>query len=415
MENWLLSDKEKNIDVEWLTQNSEQLFESAANLLKSKDEKIISKVSSRLTNLYKDKEIRHQNLVVNCIPALLNSYFILFYDEKISPIIEVCVLTIYNLSLSDENVKLNSIRIPNLSTSSVYHSPHVSSTQFELSESSISKYESEYIIKEEQFKPIQDKITSDKKFSIIKFLLMLYYSRLVNVIKSSKLYFCDMCLKMCKINRQLSQTHSIYLNSDILNEMLHALFYLFNNNLQLDAYIAIEAIALKAEEELLVDVILTSNTIKNLIQLGKNEPSFQTALNAQGESNKDLGNFKQNRSASVSSSRKKSDASSPNNRVSPTSSPKSGLYRLHSNEKNSLNDIYVSPSGEIRNAAKRASIKILQQQHVQMQYAELIANSGAPPPVPTSPLPPSKSEKNIFENLNINEIIPIIDEQSEKN
>jgi hypothetical protein len=38
--------------------------------------------------------------------------------------------------------------------------------------------------------------------------------------------------------------------------MLHALFYLFNNNLQLDAYIAIEAITLKAEEELLADVIL---------------------------------------------------------------------------------------------------------------------------------------------------------------
>ena len=41
--------------------------------------------------------------------------------------------------------------------------------------------------------------------------------------------------------------------------MLHALFYLFNNNMQLDAYIAIEAIALKAEEELLVDVILVNN------------------------------------------------------------------------------------------------------------------------------------------------------------
>lgn len=207
---------------------------------------------------------------------------------------------------------------------------------------------------------------------------------------------------MCKINRQLSQTQSVYLSSDILNEMLHALFYLFHNSLQLDAYIAIEAIALKAEEELLVDVILTSNSIKNLIQLSKNEPSLQTALNAQGESNKELNNNnKQNRSASVSSSRKKSDASSPNNRVSPTSSPKSGLYRLHSNEKHSLNDIYVSPSGEIRNAAKRASIKILQQQHVQMQYAELIANSGVPPPVPTSPLPPSKSEKNILD-LNVN-------------
>ena len=61
---------------------------------------------------------------------------------------------------------------------------------------------------------------------------------------------------MCKINRHTSSVQPIYLNSDILIEMLHALFYLFNNNLQLDAYIAIEAITLKAEEELLADVIL---------------------------------------------------------------------------------------------------------------------------------------------------------------
>lgn len=120
----------------------------------------------------------------------------------------------------------------------------------------MSKYESEYVIQEEQFKPFQDKITREKRFQIIKFLLLLYYSRLVAVIKASKLYFCDMCLKICKANRLNVPNQAIYLNSDILNEMLRALFYLFNNNMQLDAYIAIEAIALKAEEELMVDVIL---------------------------------------------------------------------------------------------------------------------------------------------------------------
>lgn len=67
---------------------------------------------------------------------------------------------------------------------------------------------------------------------------------------------------MCKITRQSSPIQPIYLNSDILIEMLHALFYLFNNNLQLDAYIAIEAITVKAEEELLVDVILVFRKIK---------------------------------------------------------------------------------------------------------------------------------------------------------
>ena len=43
--------------------------------------------------------------------------------------------------------------------------------------------------------------------------------------------------------------------------MLNALFYLFNNNLELDAYVAIEAISDKAEEELMPDVILVGLTI----------------------------------------------------------------------------------------------------------------------------------------------------------
>lgn len=420
MENWLLSEKEKSIDSDWLCQNADHLLENVDKLLKTKDEKIVSRVCSKLSNLYKDKEQRHQSLIINCIPVLLNYYFVFYYDEKISSIIEVCILTIYNLSLSDENVKLNRIRIPNLSTPSSYHSPQVSAIQFELSESSMSKYESEYVIQEEQFKPVQDKITREKRFQIIKFLLLLYYSRLVAVIRTSKLYFCDMCLKICKANRSHSPQQAVYLNSDILNEMLHALFYLFNNNMQLDAYIAIEAIALKAEEELMVDVILVSNSIKNLIQQSKNEPSqLQNAASdiAQGGVSVEQGNIKTSRSGSVSASRKKSTGetnSSPSHHrtASPSASPKSGLYKFHENEgKNSFNEIYVSPSGEIRNAAKRASIKIQQQQQnvllQQLHYAELLENaSPIPPPVPTSPLPSAQSENE----LATEKIVPIIDE-----
>lgn len=38
--------------------------------------------------------------------------------------------------------------------------------------------------------------------------------------------------------------------------MLNGLYYLFNNGLDLNAYIAIEAISAKADEELLTDVML---------------------------------------------------------------------------------------------------------------------------------------------------------------
>lgn len=38
--------------------------------------------------------------------------------------------------------------------------------------------------------------------------------------------------------------------------MVRILFFLFKNHLELDAYIAIESISDKAEEEMMIDVIL---------------------------------------------------------------------------------------------------------------------------------------------------------------
>jgi hypothetical protein len=152
-----------------------------------------------------------------------------------------------------------------------------------------------------------------------------------------------------------------------------------------------------------------SNSIKNLIQHSKNEPSLSNASTTISE---DSGTtteavnsekIKSVRSGSISSSKKKNETSSPSHRASPSSSPKqNSLYKLAESEtKTSLNDIYISPSGEIRNAAKRASIKIQQQQQQQKQFTDLMVDS-PPPPVPTSPLPSLQSENDIANKLNLN-------------
>lgn len=291
MENWLLSDKDKNYDVEQLVQNNEQFFETVSALFKSKDEKNIGKLCSKLTNLYKDKDGRVEPLIVDCIPILLEYYFKNFYDEKLCSLVEVCLLTIYNLSLSDDNVKQKRIRVANLSLPSVYHSP-LDHDRSELSESSLNKLDAEHIIpsEDDQFQACLDTIVnSEKRFNMIVFLLKLFYSRInlaVSCTRLAKLYFCNMALKMSKINRAQVKIQPIYFNSRILCEILHSLYYLFNNGLELDAYIAIEAISQMAEDECFVDVILTCNSIKNLIQQNKQEPQ----VNA---------NFKSNRSSSV--------------------------------------------------------------------------------------------------------------------
>jgi hypothetical protein len=150
-----------------------------------------------------------------------------------------------------------------------------------------------------------------------------------------------------------------------------------------------------------------SNTIKSLIQQNKNELNIPSSLSKSESNNEPLvSTSKSNRSGSVSSNRKKSETSSPTHRISPSSSPKAstGLYKLSENEtKTSLNEIYISPSGEIRNAAKRASIKL--QQNVllqQKQYIELLQNNNeTPPAVPTSPLPESSID-SMIDQVNLN-------------
>lgn len=110
------------------------------------------------------------------------------------------------------------------------------------------------------------------------------------------------------------KTQPIYLNSQILIEMLNGLYYLFNNGLELDAYIAIEAISAKADEELLADVMLVKrnlfiffvnillrkiqktfiltikmcNSIKNLIHKSKKEPINLKDMSAIQESRRKM-------------------------------------------------------------------------------------------------------------------------------
>jgi hypothetical protein len=49
--------------------------------------------------------------------------------------------------------------------------------------------------------------------------------------------------------------------------MLYTLYYLFNNNQEMDAYIAIEAICAKAEEDLIPDVLLVNIYIHFILAL----------------------------------------------------------------------------------------------------------------------------------------------------
>ena len=214
--------------------------------------------------------------------------------------------------------------------------------------------------------------------------------------------------------------------------MLHSLYYLFNNNLELDSYIAIEAISEMAEDEILVDVMLICNSIKNLIQQNKNEPSIQNALSNSNQMNTNNNNnnnskgnpvLKSNRSGSIISNKKKANQDSPSlvthsTSSNPISSQISGLKKtdsiLDSNSTNSsssspqsythnfmktndlvkqsVNDVYVSPSAEVRTAVKQATNKMQKQQT--FESLSQSDNLQAPPPLPTSSIPLSESEIN---------------------
>jgi hypothetical protein len=194
----------------------------------------------------------------------------------------------------------------------------------------------------------------------------------------------------------------------------------------LDSYIAIEAISEMAEDEILVDVMLMCNSIKNLIQQNKSEPSLQNALNSNQTNSKANPILKTNRSGSIISAKnkkntnqdtisltanlpmtqpvssqisnlKKADSNLDSNSTNSTSSsPQSNTHNfLKSNDlvKPCNNDIYVSPSAETRTAVKLAANKMQKQQTCgSLSQSENIVLA---PPLPTSPLPCADSENEI--------------------
>jgi hypothetical protein len=202
--------------------------------------------------------------------------------------------------------------------------------------------------------------------------------------------------------------------------MLHSLYYLFNNNLELDSYIAIEAISEMAEDEILVDVMLMCNSIKNLIQQNKSEPSIQNALSKSNQTNitaNSKGNpvLKTNRSGSIISNKKKNIQDSPSlvthsSSSNPISSQVSNLKKADSNlDSNSANSSSSSPQSYTHNFLKSSDLaspvtaevktenKLVTNKMQKQQTLESLSqcnNFQLPPPIPTSPLPLSESEIN---------------------
>ena len=98
---------------------------------------------------------------------------------------------------------------------------------------------------------------------------------------------------------------------------------------------------------------------------------------------------------------------------SASSSPQSAHY-YESKQPGALHDVYISPSAEVRSAARRASLK-LQQQSVlllQQQMDSVNINIEMQPPLPMSPPP---LDDNCESKKEIGHVIPIIDESNGEN
>jgi hypothetical protein len=160
--------------------------------------------------------------------------------------------------------------------------------------------------------------------------------------------------------------------------MLFGLFYLFNNKLEIDSLKAIDAIKEKAENDLLVDTLLMSNSIKNLIKETKKDVIIQTSSNTNtspgpardssvGKSQSFIRKISNEINAPINinlnfkplaqtSLKKESSADLDSLSSNATKQNESG---------NSLTDVY-QPS-----ATRRASIKIIQQQQIEQQISSL--------------------------------------------
>lgn len=191
--------------------------------------------------------------------------------------LEILLLGAYNLQILDHEGKPSTItyNIPSISKPSIYHEP-ILLPQPQLTENMLSKLEHGDSKVVQGPYPAVDTLSASNRLQVAVVLLRVYNQSISTMPQASRASFCKMCSRVVNQGtletvRRMSFDSSlppgfaprVNLNSQILLEMLQAIYYSMFNGLSTLALQALNDIHRRAMQQMYTDVLLVTSAIKN--------------------------------------------------------------------------------------------------------------------------------------------------------
>lgn len=191
--------------------------------------------------------------------------------------LEILLLGAYNLQILDHEGRpsTTTYNIPSISKPSIYHEP-ILLPQPQLTENMLSKLEHGDSKVVQGPYPAVDALSASNRLQVAVVLLRVYNQSISTMPQASRASFCKMCSRVVNQGtletvRRMSFDSSlppsfaprVNLNSQILLEMLQAIYYSMFNGLSSLALQALNDIHRRAMQQMYTDVLLVTSAIKN--------------------------------------------------------------------------------------------------------------------------------------------------------
>ncbi|CAN8005263.1 unnamed protein product, partial [Ixodes hexagonus] len=213
------------------------------------------------------------------LPCMLGVYFGSLHkkDRKSLRCVEILLLGAYNLQILDAEGKptVNTYGIPSMSKPSIYHEPTML-PQLQLTEHMLNKLEhgdNKVVLGPY---PAVDCLSASNRLQVAIVLLRMYNQAISTMPQSSRASLCKMCSRLVNQGSSHASRRTsfegalapaflprVFLSSQILLEMLQAIYFSMFNGLHSLGHQALNDIHRRAMQNMFTDVLLMTNAIKN--------------------------------------------------------------------------------------------------------------------------------------------------------
>lgn len=213
------------------------------------------------------------------LPSVLGVYFSSLHkkDRKALRCLEILLLGAYNLQILDNEGKptVNTYGIPSMSKPSIYHEPTML-PQLQLTEHMLNKLEHGDNKVALGPYPAVDSLSASNRLQVAIVLLRVYNQVISTMPQSSRASLCKMCSRLVNQGSSHASRRTsfegtlataflprVFLSSQILLEMLQAIYFSMFNGLFSLGHQALNDIHRRAMQNMFTDVLLMTNAIKN--------------------------------------------------------------------------------------------------------------------------------------------------------